>query len=103
MRVGHPACRDGPVMVQGGADDVSAGVTKEELLDGVWRDAFVAPDELTRAVAQLRKALGDDAANAQRARARSPGSGAPRTRKARRRSNEARTGKRQLRPQRNHV
>ena len=36
-------------------------VTKEELLDGVWRDAFVAPNALTRAVAQLRKALGDDA------------------------------------------
>ena len=36
-------------------------VTKEELLDGVWRDTFVAPNALTRAVAQLRKALGDDA------------------------------------------
>jgi len=36
-------------------------VNKEELLDGVWRDAFVAPNALTRAVAQLRKALGDDA------------------------------------------
>src|SRR5262249_27118392 len=36
-------------------------VTKEELLDAVWRDTFVAPNALTRAVAQLRKALGDDA------------------------------------------
>ena len=36
-------------------------VTKEELLDGLWRDTFVAPNALTRAVAQLRKALGDDA------------------------------------------
>lgn len=36
-------------------------VTKEELLDGVWRDTFVAPNALTRAIAQLRKALGDDA------------------------------------------
>ena len=36
-------------------------ITKEELLDGVWRDTFVAPNALTRAVAQLRKALGDDA------------------------------------------
>jgi Tol biopolymer transport system component/DNA-binding winged helix-turn-helix (wHTH) protein len=36
-------------------------VPKEELLDAVWRDSFVAPNAMTRAVAQLRKALGDDA------------------------------------------
>jgi Tol biopolymer transport system component/DNA-binding winged helix-turn-helix (wHTH) protein len=36
-------------------------VTKEELLEGVWPGTFVAPNALTRAVAQLRKALGDDA------------------------------------------
>jgi Tol biopolymer transport system component/DNA-binding winged helix-turn-helix (wHTH) protein len=36
-------------------------VTKEELLDALWRETFVAPNALTRAVAQLRKALGDDA------------------------------------------
>jgi Tol biopolymer transport system component/DNA-binding winged helix-turn-helix (wHTH) protein len=36
-------------------------VTKEELLDVAWRDTFVTPNVLTRAVAQLRKALGDDA------------------------------------------
>jgi Tol biopolymer transport system component/DNA-binding winged helix-turn-helix (wHTH) protein len=36
-------------------------VTKEELLDSVWADTFVTPNVLTRAVAQLRKALGDDA------------------------------------------
>jgi Tol biopolymer transport system component/DNA-binding winged helix-turn-helix (wHTH) protein len=36
-------------------------VTKEELLDAVWKDTFVTPNVLTRAVAQLRKALGDDA------------------------------------------
>jgi Tol biopolymer transport system component/DNA-binding winged helix-turn-helix (wHTH) protein len=36
-------------------------VTKEELLDTVWKDTFVTPNVLTRAVAQLRKALGDDA------------------------------------------
>jgi Tol biopolymer transport system component/DNA-binding winged helix-turn-helix (wHTH) protein len=36
-------------------------VTKEELLDSVWKDTFVTPNVLTRAVAQLRKALGDDA------------------------------------------
>ncbi len=36
-------------------------VTKEELLEVVWKDTFVTPNVLTRAVAQLRKALGDDA------------------------------------------
>jgi Tol biopolymer transport system component/DNA-binding winged helix-turn-helix (wHTH) protein len=36
-------------------------VTKEELLNTVWRDTFVTPNVLTRVVAQLRKALGDDA------------------------------------------
>ena len=36
-------------------------VTKEELLDSVWKDTFVTPNVLTRAVAQMRKALGDDA------------------------------------------
>jgi Tol biopolymer transport system component/DNA-binding winged helix-turn-helix (wHTH) protein len=36
-------------------------VTKEELLDSIWKDTFVTPNVLTRAVAQLRKALGDDA------------------------------------------
>ena len=36
-------------------------VTKEDLLDAVWKDTFVTPNVLTRAVAQLRKALGDDA------------------------------------------
>src|SRR5262245_23083772 len=35
-------------------------VTKDELLDSVWKDTFVTPNALTRAVAQLRKALGDD-------------------------------------------
>jgi Tol biopolymer transport system component/DNA-binding winged helix-turn-helix (wHTH) protein len=39
-------------------------VTKDELLDAVWRDTFVTPNVLTRAVAQLRKALGDDAQEA---------------------------------------
>ena len=36
-------------------------VTKEELLDTVWKDTFVTPNVLTRAVAQLRRAMGDDA------------------------------------------
>ena len=36
-------------------------VTKDELLNTVWRDTFVTPNVLTRVVAQLRKALGDDA------------------------------------------
>ena len=39
-------------------------VTKDELLDAVWRDTFVTPNVLTRAVAQLRRALGDDAHDA---------------------------------------
>jgi Tol biopolymer transport system component/DNA-binding winged helix-turn-helix (wHTH) protein len=36
-------------------------VTKDELLGAVWKDTFVTPNVLTRVVAQLRKALGDDA------------------------------------------
>jgi DNA-binding winged helix-turn-helix (wHTH) protein len=39
-------------------------VTKDELLDTVWRDTFVTPNVLTRAIAQLRRALGDDARGA---------------------------------------
>jgi DNA-binding winged helix-turn-helix (wHTH) protein len=35
-------------------------VTKEELLDAVWPGTFVTPNVLTRAVAQIRKALGDE-------------------------------------------
>src|SRR5262245_50208516 len=35
-------------------------VTKDELLDQVWKDTFVTPNALTRAVAQLRKGLEDD-------------------------------------------
>ena len=36
-------------------------VTKDELLDAVWAGTFVTPNVLTRAVAQIRKALGDEA------------------------------------------
>ena len=36
-------------------------VTKEELLDVVWKDTFVTPNVLTRAVTLIRKAVGDDA------------------------------------------
>ena len=36
-------------------------VPKDELLDEVWRDTFVTPNVLTRAIAQIRKAIGDDA------------------------------------------
>ncbi|MCC6389003.1 MAG: transcriptional regulator, partial [Bryobacterales bacterium] len=39
-------------------------VTKEELLQEVWSGAFVTDNALTRVVAQLRKALGDDARQA---------------------------------------
>lgn len=38
-------------------------VTKDELLDAVWKDTFVTPNALTRAVAQLRKSLRDDVAS----------------------------------------
>lgn len=62
--------RDGlPVSVEPKAMDVLVYllehrdrlVTKDELLDVVWKDTFVTPNVLTRAVAILRKALGDDA------------------------------------------
>ena len=36
-------------------------VEKQALLDAVWGDAFVTENALSRVVAQLRKALGDDA------------------------------------------
>ena len=39
-------------------------VTKDELLDAVWAGTFVTPNVLTRAVTQIRKALGDDAGDA---------------------------------------
>src|SRR5690349_4738474 len=34
-------------------------VTKDELLEAVWTGTFVTPNVLTRAVAQIRKALGE--------------------------------------------
>jgi Tol biopolymer transport system component/DNA-binding winged helix-turn-helix (wHTH) protein len=39
-------------------------VTKDELFDAVWAGTFVTPNALTRAVAHLRRALGDDAHDA---------------------------------------
>ena len=36
-------------------------IRKEELLDKIWQDSAVTDNALTRVVAQLRKALGDDA------------------------------------------
>src|SRR5262245_7845043 len=39
-------------------------VSKDELLNIVWKDTFVTPNVLTRAVGQLRKGLGDDASEA---------------------------------------
>ena len=38
-------------------------VSKDEILDAVWEDAFVTPNALTRAVAQIRRALGDGSRN----------------------------------------
>lgn len=39
-------------------------VGKEELLDAVWKEAFVTPNALTRVIAHLRRLLGDDAKEA---------------------------------------
>jgi Tol biopolymer transport system component/DNA-binding winged helix-turn-helix (wHTH) protein len=39
-------------------------VTKDELLDAVWPGTFVTPNVLTRAVAQARRALGDESQDA---------------------------------------
>ena len=36
-------------------------VSKEELIQNVWKDTFVTDDVLTRAISELRRALGDDA------------------------------------------
>src|SRR5215471_21450455 len=36
-------------------------IAKQELLDAVWKEAFVTENAMTRVIAQLRKALGDDA------------------------------------------
>src|ERR1700692_1212468 len=38
-------------------------VTKEELLQAVWGDAFVEEGNLTQYISHLRKALGDDSEN----------------------------------------
>jgi DNA-binding winged helix-turn-helix (wHTH) protein/TolB-like protein/Flp pilus assembly protein TadD len=39
-------------------------VEKKELLDAVWTDAFVTENAMTRVIAQLRKALGEDSKQA---------------------------------------
>lgn len=39
-------------------------VEKRELLDAVWKDAFVTENAMTRVIAQLRRALGDDSKEA---------------------------------------
>jgi DNA-binding winged helix-turn-helix (wHTH) protein/TolB-like protein/tetratricopeptide (TPR) repeat protein len=39
-------------------------VEKKEMLDAVWKDAFVTENAMTRVIAQLRKALGDDSKEA---------------------------------------
>lgn len=36
-------------------------VTRDELLDAVWRDVAVTPDTLTKSIGELRTVLGDDA------------------------------------------
>ena len=37
-------------------------VSKDELVDGVWKIEFISEWAITRAIAKLRRALGDDAA-----------------------------------------
>ena len=39
-------------------------IEKQELLDAVWKEAFVTENAMTRVIAQLRKALGDDSKQA---------------------------------------
>lgn len=39
-------------------------VGKKELLDAVWKEAFVTENDMTRVIAQLRKVLGDDSRQA---------------------------------------
>jgi len=39
-------------------------VTRNELIDAVWRDVIVSDDSLARAVSDIRTALGDDASHA---------------------------------------
>jgi Tol biopolymer transport system component/DNA-binding winged helix-turn-helix (wHTH) protein len=39
-------------------------VEKDELLEAIWKEAYVTPNALTRVIAQLRKTLGDDAKDA---------------------------------------
>jgi serine/threonine-protein kinase len=39
-------------------------IGKQELLDAVWKGAFVTENAMTRVIAQLRKALGDDSKEA---------------------------------------
>src|SRR5215471_19997832 len=39
-------------------------IGKQELLDAVWKEAFVTENAMTRVIAQLRKALGDDSKDA---------------------------------------
>src|SRR6185436_15907070 len=39
-------------------------VTKQEILERIWADTAVTDNALTRVVAQLRKAIGDDARDA---------------------------------------
>src|SRR5215471_7040814 len=39
-------------------------IAKQELLDAVWKEAFVTENAMTRVIAQLRKALGDDSKGA---------------------------------------
>ena len=45
------------------AERATRAVTRDELLDYVWRDAFPTDDVLSHAITELRRALGDSARN----------------------------------------
>ena len=43
-------------------------LTRDELLEAVWKDTFVSENSLSQAVSRLRKALGDDRSDGPQAR-----------------------------------
>lgn len=45
------------------ARHASKVVTRQQIIDGVWDGGFISDNTLTHAIAELRRALGDDASN----------------------------------------
>jgi non-specific serine/threonine protein kinase len=66
LRAGHPlhvepkALRVLEVLIE----RAGALVERDQLIDAVWRDVVVTPGTLTRLIAELRRAVGDDASDA---------------------------------------